>query len=524
MAAGRWVLALDTRARHRKALSRHTGITVLPREGRRESAQRRRAMFLFARGRVGSSQRTLIVDVPNLASGSGRLLPAARRRASSRGARRASRLLESALQAEPANVIKQAAPQEDGGLPPEVQHVGWTVVQQDTVAPTPGSWTGDRQGIGVPTPGQQGSSWTINHDFDVYLDNASRPQGNFQVVTYNVSGQFNPADGGIFFHMNDPFQIGFTHDKVLEKAWWTGKVSPSVTPFPGTTQTHLIWQANAPATPNQETSYTSGNDFAIGFAGTEGPTASFTINNEQEHTVPDWGVQSETTPNQAIAWDFTARHPCDTREAVSGQNGCFAENFLQNGTPNQPNDLSLNQLQFGASARWRTTGVLSGDDAQFGFLVSSPVLLFDTYCQFWYVFACDPQRNSQTFLANGTGVEVGLDVSAVNPIPVQSLTLSPNPADGTAHQPVTGTVTLARAAPMDITVLISSNSQNAVVGPPINGGQGSSTSVVVPKDSTKATFIVQTNDNGLKHDSHTSAAISAFYTTPTVSQLQVNSG
>src|SRR5215211_7750015 len=144
--------------------------------------------------------------------------PAARPRASSGGARRASRLLESAVQAEPANVIKQAAPQGDGGLPPEVQHVGWTVVQQDTVAPTP-------------------ASWTINHDFDVYLDNASRPQGNFQVVTYNVSGQFNPADGGIFFHMNDPFQIGFTHDKVLEKAWWTGKVSPSVTPFPGTTQT-----------------------------------------------------------------------------------------------------------------------------------------------------------------------------------------------------------------------------------------------------------------------------------------------
>src|SRR5215211_4400788 len=163
--------------------------------------------------------------------------PAARPRASSGGARRASRLLESAVQAEPANVIKQAAPQGDGGLPPEVEHVGWTVVQQDTVAPTPGSWTGDRQGIGVPTPGAQGSSWTINHDFDVYLDNASRPQGNFQVVTYNVSGQFNPADGGIFFHMNDPFQIGFTHDKVLEKAWWTGKVSPSVTPFPGTTQT-----------------------------------------------------------------------------------------------------------------------------------------------------------------------------------------------------------------------------------------------------------------------------------------------
>jgi hypothetical protein len=81
---------------------------------------------------------------------------------------------------------------------------------------------------------------------------------------------------------------------------------------------------------------------------------------------------------------------------------------------------------------------------------------------------------------------------------------------------------LTGAAPMDITVLISSNSQNAVVGQPINGGPGSSTSVVIPKNTTKGTFTVQTNDNGLRSGGHTTAAISAFYTTATVSQLQIN--
>jgi hypothetical protein len=152
---------LDTRAaHHRRALSRHTGLTTLPRLGRR-TERHRRPMFLFARGRVGHSQRTFIVDIRTLSpSGSGHLRPRQRRRARARAARGADRLLENALQVKPAQVIGQTAPQGDSGLPPEVQHVAWTVVQQGTATPPPGSWTGDRQGIDVPTPGQQGSSWT----------------------------------------------------------------------------------------------------------------------------------------------------------------------------------------------------------------------------------------------------------------------------------------------------------------------------------------------------------------------------
>ena len=392
-------------------------------------------------------------------------------------------------------------------------------MQQGTATPPPGSWTGDRQGIDVPTPGQQGSSWTINHNLDVYLDNASRPQGNFQVVTYNVNGSFSPADGGIFFQMNNPFHLFANPDKFLERAWWTGHAMPSITPLPGAAQNNLIWQANEPSTPNEETTYTSGNDFAIGFSAEEGPSASYTINNEQEHTIADWGVASQMTPNQAVGWDFSARHPCDTRQDLSGQNGCFDEAFLHDGTPNKPNDLSLNQFQFDASARWRTSTVLTGDDAQLGFMIGSPVELEDTWCQYWAVAVCGNQRYGQGRVVNETPDEYFIDVSVVNPIPVQSLTFSPKPANGTTHQKVTGTVTLQRAAPMDITVLISSNSQNAVVGQGSNGG---STSIVIPKGSTKGTFTVQTNDNGLRRGGHTTAAISAFYTTATVNQLQIN--
>jgi hypothetical protein len=523
LAAGRWVLALDVRPGHQSiGLSRHTGFSALPASGRRA----RRTGLLIARGRVGATHRIFMVDLPRL----GPYGPNPRRsqgaRVRRRGARDAARLVGAAVRARVADVLAQSAPHDDDGLPPEVQHVAWTFVQSASQNPPNGSWTGDRQGIGVPTPGDQESSWTVNHDFDVYLDNgAGRPQGNFQVLTYNVSGEFNPAAGGIFFHMNDPFKIGFTQDKILEKAWWTGGVTVGLRPLDTGTDQALIWQANDPATPNEENSYTSGDDFEIGFSSEEGPNASFTVNNERENTVPDWGVQSQTQRNNLV-WQFTARSPCDTRQQISGQNGCFAENFGQNGTPNQPNALSLGQFQFATSARWRTTGVLSGDAANLTFFGGVGMSVVDTYCQLWLLYWCDPQRNGQPFdtgpLATAGPTMFTIDVSAVNPIPVQSLTLSPNPANGSAQQPVTGTLTLQRAAPMDLTVLISSNSQNAVVGPPIQGGPGSSTTVEIPKGQTTGTFAVQTNDNGLRAGAHTTAAITAFYTTPTVAQLQVN--
>jgi hypothetical protein len=527
VAAGRWVLALDMRPAQVKALSRYTGLAGLPSVSSPRAAQQRRAMFLFARGRVGYSQRTFILDIPQLDPyGSARLDPAQRRRARAQVVTGAARLLANALAARPSLVISQSAPPGDSNLPPEVQHVGWTIVQQNSADTPPGSWTGNRDYISVPAPGEQGSSWTVNHSFDLYLDNARRPQGNFQVLTYNLSGTFTPADGDIFFQMDNTFKDSFGRDiGNLERAWWTGKITAAVGPDLGS-QGVMSWEANDPSTPNEETSYTSGNDFDIGFSGKEGPNFSYTINNEQEHTIPDWGVSSELTPNGVVGWTFTARHPCDTRGAIDDTNGCFSENTGGSGNPEKPNELSLHQIQFNASARWRTASVLSGNAAQLAFYVFTPIHLIDTYCKKWVVIACGgyaANRTSAGFDVNTDQSTIPIDLSTVNPIPVKSLTFSPNPANGSAQQKVTGSVTLERPAPMDLTVLISSNSQNAVVGQPVNGGPGSSTNLVIPKGSTTGTFDILTNDNGLTPGGHTTAAISAFYTTDNVQQLQINS-
>ena len=106
--------------------------------------------------------------------------------------------------------------------------------------------------------------------------------------------------------------------------------SSSVGPIPGTgTDEELVWQANQPATPNEEEEYTSGNDFDLGFtASTEeraGIDASYHISNEKTNKIPDWGVINNTVQN-SLNWEFSSRNPCDTSGGkldVNGQNGCF---------------------------------------------------------------------------------------------------------------------------------------------------------------------------------------------------------
>ena len=469
---GRWVLALDTRGAHqRRALARHTGFSAVHATG---APLRVHRMLLIGRGRIGSTPHSLVIESSRVAPAGVTAPTAAQRRA---GANRIAAMVERTVRTTPTQAARNLGASDDG-TPSELQHVRYMHVQTGQAAPPNGSWTTGRQGIGVPTPGSQLATWTVNHTFDLYLDNARRPQGNFQVLTYDVSGQFTPASGQMFFQMTNPFTVGFTQ-KILERAWWTGSVNAFLRPLDVPSNSVLSWQAIEPATPNGETTYTSGHDFEVGFTAEEGPGASFTVSNETEHTIADWGVETLTQQNN-VGWRFTARNPCDARQEMRGQNGCFDEAFLHDGTPVMPNALSLNQMQFAASARWRSTDVLSGDAAQVQLLGSVPITMVDTYCETWIIVACDANRIAAGFTTGPAGATVyDIDMSTVNPIPVTALTTSPNPANGTKAEKVTGTITLARPAPMDLTVVVYSNSGNAVVGPPLQGGQGSSTDVEV---------------------------------------------
>jgi hypothetical protein len=530
VAKGGAALMLDvSSADFRRSLNAVTGFHAPRRRGGRASEA-----LLVRRSVANGVPRMEMLDLPQLAP-RGRRLSAQRRRAAERkqadrfGALVAREVRKEAGPApeEPSATAAQAG----GGIPPDVQHVGWTYREVGSSTPRDPYWTQQTrrvfQLITPPARGRQTASWTMTHQFDVYLDNGGgNPEGNFQEVTYSLNGQFAPkGNAERFQYMFEPFQIDCC-TKFMERAWWTAYASQSVEPDEATDK-RLVWEASAPSTPNAETTYTSGNSFEIGFSASksEGPgiSASYSVSNERSNSVPDWGVENQGSGN-FLQWLFSARNNCDVRTAAASA-GCFQPGFPSGDrTPREPNPLSLGQLQLNASGRWRTRAPLdTPSKGLLTFTVWTYVTLADTFCLTWDVFQCDNVRTP--LFRTGPGPRrVSFDVSKVVPVGVKDVTLTPNPANGAANQTVTGTVTLKRPARMDTgtNVTIYSDSPNAVVGPPVGGGQTSKTTITIPEGETKGTFTVRTNDNRLKPGERTTAQITAFYSDSTISQLVVN--
>jgi hypothetical protein len=109
-----------------------------------------------------------------------------------------------------------------------------------------------------------------------------------------------------------------------------------------------------------------------------------------------------------------------------------------------------------------------------------------------------------------------IDLGTVIPVPIASLTFSPNPSVSPdpeqGNNKVTGTVTLSKPAKMNTHILISSNSQNATVGP---GG------VTIKQGETSGTFDILTNVNDIPVGGRTVATITAFYAQGYQAQLTI---
>jgi hypothetical protein len=532
--SGRWVLAFDLRRGHfRRAIGKLTGFSGLSRA----------RVFMFRRIFANGSPRVQMIAAPNLLPrGAGRLGKRRRQQLVRGEAARLGGFLRSTVRTDAGNLGERPAATssaESSVVPPELQHVAWSYTQTGSEVPPEGFWTKARRPPfgsaihvnGHPAPGHQVATWVFTHEFDVYLDNGEgKPQGNEQIVTYNLDGEFSPRKpDGSFFQMYNSFWVGLNKNPGvdLERAWWTGSVGSSVEPESATNE-KLIWLGNQPATEDATTTYTSGEEFEVGFSASEegaSVSASYKVSNEKTQTIPDWGVESQTSGNH-LDWLFSSRN-CDVRSNHYNEERCFdLPSFTKvPGTPNLPSGLSLGQVQVNASGRWRTKGVLGPGNGSLSFNVATPVTIADTYCNGWdlgNIGCTESQRKLDTKTIGPRAQQYGFDASAVVPIPVESLKLSPSPASCTEKgecQAVAGTVTLARPAAMDLKVVIYSDSENAVVGGP--SGRGSQRIISIAKGSRTGTFEVQTNDNKLSPGQHTTASITAFYAEPTTVPLRI---
>jgi hypothetical protein len=537
--AHRPVLALDVGTRHhRRALEDLTGLSVAESDGTHSSDA-----FYFHRGVAGSGDpQTTIVETPQLKpyDPQGIIGKRQTKRLARSQANQVSDVVSELVRrhtkgaavarADAGDQAPIAGPPVQGAsIPPELQHVGWTYTVTGQSAPPNGFFThGKQPDYSYQDPGRQTVSWTMNHHFDLYLDNnPDHPDSqHHQVLTYALDGQVTPKQPSEnFFHMFDTFKEGLFSNN-LERAWWTGSIGAQVDPN-AATEGKLLWQASEPETLNAEHEYTSGQHFSLGFgASKDGPevSAEFGVSTEQTSIIPDWGVENKTSGNH-LNWLFTSRHPCDLRPGQFDYSLCFPNS--ESNFPAVPNDLSRGQMQVHATGRWNTQQVLTGDNAGIGLTVDTPITLADTYCM--TVSILGPCATTFTAGPHIDLAKVGpgprtfsINAAQVVPVGIKSLTIDPSPANGSADEKVTGLVILKDDAPRDTPILLFSDSPNAsFVG---SGGGGRETTVTVHDGFRRAYFDLQTNDNGLDAGKHTTAKITAFYDGPTTQPLRICAG
>lgn len=341
--------------------------------------------------------------------------------------------------------------------------------------------------------GSQRTRLTMLAQMTVFLDNRRNPQGDFQWVAVRIDGQANPTDGG-----------SRAADKERERAWMQSLISVSAVPsgIPS-----LAWVATAPTNPIAEKTYQTNASFEVGFSAADGPSGSYTWGTSNSYTLPEWGARS-TSSGLRGDWGFGSLDPGKgfwTGDYTDCDAGWMRTCFFQSGLPNKPNDQVWSPIQFHTVQAWKTGSAV---DTVMWVSATASQRLLDASCGSWSPGACWGGEYVR-WNGTGTGNSYMINLGAVIPVPIQSLTFDPSPA--TAGQNVTATITLAKPAPTDVLIDIASNSQNAIVLP----------SVTVKQGSTSATFTIQTNANGIAPGGQTVAAINAFYAQNFVSTLTI---
>lgn len=347
------------------------------------------------------------------------------------------------------------------------------------------------------TNGRQNVYYELNYNFEIFLDNKTDPQGDFQWISVRIDGEANPTAGtGNFVNMADD-----------EKAWWQDRLKFSVGPQ-SQYKDIITSYGSSPETENGRSTVTSGVDFTVGL-NKEGPSGEFGYHYEQERDITDWKIGNNSSGNY-MEWDYRS-----SRLDADQDYGCANpyNNWVTNGFhgascyPTDPSELSKNTLSVHAQAVWKTDKVLS---EWVPFDVHSEQHVADTYCERDLGLICGSHPLAKSKRGGVAQDDTfSINMAAVVPIPIDSIAFSQNPAP--AGQQVAGTITLKSAAQTNITVQLSSDSNNASVKP----------TVTIPKGQTSADFQVLTNANGLDDGKSTTATIKAFYADDFQAQLTV---
>jgi len=467
--AGKWVLALDITEEHKsQGLSKLIGCAN---RGASTALMVRRE-----RDRSGRS-RTFVADVGWRAPSNGR--PEGVQPTISQQAGDASLQAEAVL----GNLYRDPMPVPGNNIPDDLLYTQYYFSYNPQLQLGPPPYRSNTQTAGMD----------LLFTYSVFLDNRNNPQGNFQWIAATLDGKAQPANG----------EIAADDERV--KGWVQALIGVNYVVMAGA---QLNWVSSSPANPIPIQTYTNDSSFTVDF-NTGGGGGSYTWGSSATYEIPDWGAVLESSPTGTALWNFASQNPGNALldNWSDDEAGWFQTGFGKGGLPEEPNLLTKGVVSFHVEQVWKTS-IVEKQNAYVA--VSAGQTLGAFYCSHYSPGACWSNCGCYETATNSMLDTHILDLTAVVPVPIESITFDPNPVQ--AGTSATGTIVLSSAAPTDITIQISSNSQNATVTPTVAINQG----------ETSGQFQVMTNDNGIPPGGHTVATISTFYAQDYQAQLTVS--
>lgn len=358
-----------------------------------------------------------------------------------------------------------------------------------------------------PPAESQVFTWTVDHIVSVFLDASRDPKGDFQHVLVDVQGRGNPGSLAIDNIDNcsafavSPDDPSSQVSGNCEIAWIQTRYDASVV-MPIESGLTLI--KNSPTNTNNSQTVTSGGySFSVGYSPGDAPGLNFDYTSPtMTTTITDWEVNDQS--DTSALWSYASNTVYDGM-ITSGYDSGAWEFFVQGVAPKHPNDLAVSDVQYATESYWTNNQIVEGTITITGkdaaWLTDAYVVLTD--------YDVAPRENSPycidacvltQHMARNQNVQpwaLVVDMSAVIPVPTESLTFSQNPV--AAGETVAATLTLARPTPIPAEVLITSDNEAMT---PAND------SYIIPANEATLTFDILT---GADTCQPVSGTIKAFY-------------
>ncbi|CAA9280445.1 MAG: hypothetical protein AVDCRST_MAG93-3158, partial [uncultured Chloroflexia bacterium] len=213
-----------------------------------------------------------------------------------------------------------------------------------------------------PNSGVQTASLDLVSTFTVFLQNENNPQGDYQYILVDISATGNPTNGTDKFLAKRYKSYYNLTNYYSEWGFFQDHLGVTIEPE----DSSLRVTDTSPQTANGTTNVTTGVSFSVGFQG-DTPGATYTYNDSTTKSIQDWKVSNKSSGLKS-SWSYRTATPINYDEQYMcpwGKQPIYTYYCLLN---QDPNDLSLSNMQLHTQAAYRTTELA---DITTGFTVTA---------------------------------------------------------------------------------------------------------------------------------------------------------